>query len=129
MTPSDVDAMGQDQRRQVVGHAYGPSRRSQFVFFGVIAAIAVLVVGGSALAVGAFDQPPDEYPDAAPWARGDAEQIPTRSPSTPCGEPGNPYPPPAGSPCGPDGIRRQAGSAETVAGAGGAGGPPSAGSE
>ena len=89
MTPSDVDAMGQDKRRQVVGHAYGPSRRSQFVFFGVIAAIAVLVVGGSALAVGAFDQPPDEYPDAAPWARGDAEQIPTRSPSTPCGESNN----------------------------------------
>jgi hypothetical protein len=27
--PSDVDAMGQDKRRQVVGHSYGPSKRSQ----------------------------------------------------------------------------------------------------
>ena len=25
--PSSVDAMGQDKRRQVVGHSYGPSKR------------------------------------------------------------------------------------------------------
>lgn len=91
--------MGEDKRRQVVGHSYGPTARSQVVFFAIVAAIAVAVFGGWTLAVGAFDQPPDEYPDEAPWSASDAAQVPTRSPSGPCGEPGNPYPPPSDSPC------------------------------
>ena len=90
--PSDIDAMGQDKRRQIVGHAYGPSRRSQILFFVAIGALVVLLVGGSLAAVAAFDQPPDEYSDEAPWSQADAPQIPTRDPSGPCGEPGNPYP-------------------------------------
>jgi hypothetical protein len=106
--PSDVDAMGQDKRRQVVGHAYGPSRRSQVVFFVAIAALLVIVVGGYALAIAAFDQPPDSNPDKAPWSQPNAAQIPTHDPSGPCGEPGNPYPTPADSPCGPGGIKGQA---------------------
>ena len=40
--PSDVDAMGQDKRRQVVGHSYGPSRKSQVIFFVVVAAVLVV---------------------------------------------------------------------------------------
>jgi hypothetical protein len=96
--PSHVDAMGQDKRRAVVGHSYGPSRRSQLIFFAAVAAVAVVIVGGWTLAVAAFDTAPETYPDEAPWSTA-AEQIPTRSPSGPCGEPGNPYPPPADSPC------------------------------
>ena len=97
--PSTVDAMGRDKRREVVGHSYGPSARSQVVFFAIVAAIAVAIIGGWTLAVAAFDQPPDEYPDEAPWSASDAQQVPTRSPTGPCGEPGNAYPPPADSPC------------------------------
>jgi hypothetical protein len=97
--PSTVDAMGEDKRRQVVGHSYGPSARSQVVFFAIVAAIAVAIIGGWTLAVAAFDQPPDEYPAEAPWSASDAQQVPTRSPSGPCGEPGNAYPPPSDSPC------------------------------
>lgn len=94
--PSSVDAMGQDKRRQVVGHSYGPSRKSQFVFFGVLAALVAIVIGGSALAIGAFDQPPDEYADQAEWT---GNQVETQDPANPCGEPGNPQPAPDSSPC------------------------------
>jgi hypothetical protein len=97
--PSDVDAMGQDKRRQVVGHSYGPSSKSQVMFFVAVGAVLVLLAGGAFAAVAAFDQPPDEYHDKAPWSAADAEQIPTRDPSGPCGEPGNPYPIPADSAC------------------------------
>jgi hypothetical protein len=96
--PSHVDAMGQDKRRQVVGHSYGPSRRSQLIFFGIVGAVVVVILGGWTLAVAAFDTAPESYPDKAPWSTA-AQQNPTRSPSGPCGEPGNPYPPPADSPC------------------------------
>jgi hypothetical protein len=103
-TPSDVDAMGQDKRRQVIGHTYGPSRRSQVMFFAAVAAVLVLVVGGYMAAIAAFDQPEDSYPDRAPWSASDAPQNAAGnyhppSPSGPCGEPGNPYPQPADSPC------------------------------
>jgi hypothetical protein len=99
---STVDAMGQDKRREVVGHSYGPSRRSQVMFFVAVGVILVVIIGGWTLAVAAFDQPPDSNPDEAPWSAADAPQIPTRSPSGPCGEPGNAYPPPNDSPCASD---------------------------
>lgn len=98
--PSDVDAMGQDKRREVVGHSYGPSRRSQLMFFVAVGALALLIVGGSIAAVSAFDQPEDEYPDKAPWSEADGANNPsTRSPSGPCGEPGNPPEFEAGTAC------------------------------
>ena len=97
--PSQVDAMGNDKRRVVVGHSYGPSKRSQILFFVAVGVILVVVIGGWTLAVAAFDQPPDSNPDEAPWSAEDAEQIPARDPAGPCGEPGNAYPPAADSPC------------------------------
>jgi hypothetical protein len=102
--PSDVDAMGQDKRRQIIGNVGGPSRRSQFLFFGSVAAIAILLIGGWFLAVSILDQPKDEYPDKAPWSSPEAPQNSSakytpRSPSGPCGEPGSPTPAPKGSPC------------------------------
>src|SRR5918994_4692346 len=67
--PSTVDAMGQDKRREVVGHSYGPSRRSQVMFFVIVGVIVVAIVGGSMAAVAAFDTIPDELPDEAPWSK------------------------------------------------------------
>src|SRR3954454_9199861 len=55
--PSDVDAMGQDKRREVVGHSYGPSKRSQIMFFVAVAAVLVAIVGGWTLLVSLFDKP------------------------------------------------------------------------
>lgn len=96
---SDVDAMGQDKRRQVIGHTYGPTKRRQVLFFLVVAAVIAVLVGGALAAVAAFDQPPDSYPDEAPWSEADTNQIPPNDPAGPCGEPGNAYPFPADSPC------------------------------
>lgn len=105
---SPVDAMGHDKRRQVVGHSYGPSRRSQVIFFVIVATIAVVLVGGGMAAVSAFDTIPDELPDEAPWSKPAAtpelqaqQQASPKSVDTPCGEPGNEYPAPSGSPCAP----------------------------
>jgi hypothetical protein len=105
-TPSDVDAMGQNKRRPVVGHAYGPSRRTQLVFFVAVAAVLVVLVGGWLALVSAFDNPPENVTAKAPWSKetGDAEltaeqNVKPVSPLSPCGEPGNEYPVSAQSPC------------------------------
>jgi hypothetical protein len=118
-TPSDVDAMGQDKRRQVVGHSYGPSRKSQLIFFVAVGAVLVFLVGGFFAAVAAFDQPPDEYPDEAPWSQTPddpadaAEQAAApKTVSGPCGEPGNAYPIPADSPCSATGDETDQSAAE-----------------
>ncbi len=67
-TPSDVDAMGQDKRRQVVGHSYGPTRRSQIMFFVAVAAVAAVIIGGWLILVSIFDKPPTHFKDTAPWS-------------------------------------------------------------
>jgi hypothetical protein len=107
-TPSSVDAMGQDKRRQVVGHSYGPSRRSQIMFFVAVAAVAVVIVGGWLVLVGLFDKPPTHFGDSAPWSTTPAnaslaaeQNAKPVAPTSPCGEPGNVYPIPPQSPCAP----------------------------
>jgi hypothetical protein len=106
--PSTEDAMGQDKRRQVVGHSYGPTRRSQIMFFVAVAAVAVVVVGGWLVLVGLFDKPPTHFKDSAPWSTTPAsatlaaqQSAKPVSPVSPCGEPGNVYPIPPESPCAP----------------------------
>ena len=106
--PSTVDARGQDKRRQVVGHSYGPSARSQIMFFVAVALVAVVVVGGWLGLVALFDKPPTHFEDKAPWSKAAAnsslaaqQNAKPVDPADPCGEPGNPYPIPAESPCAP----------------------------
>jgi hypothetical protein len=106
--PSDVDAMGEDKRRQVVGHSYGPSKRSQIMFFVAVAAVLVVIVGGWLTLVSVFDKPPTHISDSAPWSKNPTsaklaaqQSAPPVAPSSPCGEPGNQYPVPAQSPCAP----------------------------
>jgi hypothetical protein len=100
--------MGQDKRRQVVGHSYGPSKRGQLMFFVAVAAVLVVIVGGWLALVAAFDKPPTHFTDQAPWSTTStnpqlaAQQNATPvAPSSPCGEPGNQYPVPPQSPCAP----------------------------
>jgi len=106
--PSDVDAMGQDKRRQVVGHSYGPPLRRQVMFFVAVAAVIVVVVGGWLVLVGLFDKPPTHFSPQAPWSKPAAnpalaaqQSVKPVPPGTPCGEPGNQYPVPPESPCAP----------------------------
>jgi hypothetical protein len=64
---SDVDAMGLDKRREVVGHSYGPSTAKQASLYGIFLAIAAAVVIGFILLAGKLDQPPDHVQAKAPW--------------------------------------------------------------
>lgn len=72
---SDVDAMGKDKRRDVVGKTYGPTRARQAALYGIfLALIAAIAIGGKLLA-DELDQPPETNPDEAPWSASDARQI------------------------------------------------------
>ena len=66
--PSSVDAMGRDKRRPVVGHSYGPSARTQLMFFVAVAIVLVVVVGGWLSLVALFDKPPTHFTDRAAWS-------------------------------------------------------------
>jgi hypothetical protein len=106
--PSDVDAMGQDKRRQVVGHSYGPSAGRQIMFFVAVAVVLVVIVGGWLTLVSLFDKPPTHFADRAPWSKTPTDRALAAeqnsqplSPASPCGEPGGEYPVPPQSPCAP----------------------------
>jgi len=72
---SDVDAMGRDKRRQVVGGAYGPTFAKQATLYGGALLITVIVVVGLILLTGELDKAPETNEDKAPWAAPEAEQI------------------------------------------------------
>lgn len=73
-TPSDVDAMGRDKRRGVVGGQYGATVRKQLTVYGIfIAILAVLVIGGLTV-VSSVDNRERELVDTAPWTEADASQ-------------------------------------------------------
>jgi hypothetical protein len=77
---SELDAMGKDKRRQVVGHSYGPSRRQQLAFFGIVGMLVLLIYFGARFMVAEFDQSPTSNPDVAPWSKADAPQTPPARP-------------------------------------------------
>jgi hypothetical protein len=64
---SDVDAMGLDKRRSVVGHSYSASLGKQVVLYGIFLAVLAALVFGGKMLVDEADAPPAEYKDDAPW--------------------------------------------------------------
>lgn len=72
---SEVDAMGRDKRRTVVGQSYGPSKTRQLgVYLVFLAVLAALVVGGIIL-IGSIDKPVGkDIPNSAPWAKQGVKQ-------------------------------------------------------
>jgi hypothetical protein len=65
---SEVDALGKDKRRAVVGKTYGPTFARQASLYGAfLAVVAVLAFGFIKLAQHA-DEPPASNPAKAPWA-------------------------------------------------------------
>src|SRR5881394_1370914 len=75
---SEVDAMGRDKRRTVVGQSYGPSKTRQLAVYMVfLAVVAALVVGGIIL-IGALDTSVGKnVPNSAPWSKpGDHQSNP-----------------------------------------------------
>jgi hypothetical protein len=77
---SPVDAMGKDKRREVIGHAYGPSRRSQIAVLGGSLAVVALLVFGLGAWARHSDETPASNPDLAPWSQPDAPQTPAVRP-------------------------------------------------
>ncbi len=73
---SDVDAMGLDKRREVVGGSYSPSIARQLTVYGIVIGVVAAIGFGFYLLAKDLDQPPENYKDEAPWSQADAEQIP-----------------------------------------------------
>jgi hypothetical protein len=72
----EEDAMGQDKRRQVVGHSYGPSKARQLLYYGVFIVFVILAYIGARIAIDELDKAPATHPDKAPWSQPDAPQTP-----------------------------------------------------
>src|SRR3954449_8013861 len=73
---SEVDAVGKDKRRPVVGQSYGPSKTRQLVLYGVfLAVVAVLAFGGYLLIQSQDTGVGKNVPNTAPWSKPGAKQI------------------------------------------------------
>jgi hypothetical protein len=76
---SDVDAMGKDKRRVVVGHSYGPTKMRQLALYGVFLAVLAALLFGGKLLVDSLDTPVGkDIPNSAPWAQPNAPEHPPK---------------------------------------------------
>jgi len=73
---SDVDAMGQDKHRQVVGQRFGASRARQLAYYGIFVAFVIGAYLGLKTAADQLDKAPAHDPDQAPWSKPGAPQGP-----------------------------------------------------
>ena|SRR5689334_14120401 len=72
---SEVDAMGLDKRRRVVGQSYGPSKTRQFALYGIFLAVIVALVIGGIILVGKLDTGVGkDVPHSAPWSKPGVKQ-------------------------------------------------------
>jgi hypothetical protein len=71
---SDVDAMGLDKRRSVVGGSYSPSFARQATLYGIFIAVIVALGIGFKLLADKLDEPPKHIAATAPWAQPGAPQ-------------------------------------------------------
>jgi hypothetical protein len=74
-TPSRVDAMGKDKRRQVIGHAYAPTRARQLTYYGIFIAVVLGLFFGAKFAVDELDKAPEKIEKKAPWSQQGSPQV------------------------------------------------------
>jgi hypothetical protein len=72
---SDVDAMGQDKHRRVIGQ-HNPHRGRQFLYYGIFIAFLAAAYIGLKAGADALDKAPAHDPDQAPWSKPGAPQGP-----------------------------------------------------
>jgi hypothetical protein len=72
--PSEVDSMGLDKRRQVVGQQYGASARKQLTVYGIFLAVVVVLVIAFLTIVNGIDNREIPLEDTAPWTQATASQ-------------------------------------------------------
>lgn len=73
---SDVDAMGQDKHRQVVGQRVGASRTKQLAYYGAFVAFVIVAYLGFKIAVDNLDKAPAHDKAQAPWSQKKAPDQP-----------------------------------------------------
>ncbi len=65
----DVDAMGNDKRRTVVGKQYGATLRKRLIVYGAVVGVMILVVIAFLTVVKNIDEREVALKDTAPWSR------------------------------------------------------------
>jgi hypothetical protein len=71
---SDLDAMGNDKRRPVIGQQYGASARKRLIVYGIAIGVIVLVVVAFMTVISGVDNKDIALKDTAPWSGADAPQ-------------------------------------------------------
>jgi hypothetical protein len=71
---SEVDAMGKDKRRSVVGKRYGASMAKQAARYGIFLAVLTAVVIGGIILIGKLDTNA-HVQNSAPWSKPGVKQI------------------------------------------------------
>jgi hypothetical protein len=69
MREIDLDAMGHDKRRQVVGHSYGASVGKQVAVYAIFVAVIIALAIGAKIAIDHFDKGSNPSKPEAPWAQ------------------------------------------------------------
>lgn len=72
---SDVDAMGNDKRRVVVGGQYGATVRKRLLVYGAVVAVLVGIVVAFLTVVSSVDNKEKPLVDTAPWTNPSASQT------------------------------------------------------
>ena len=73
---SDIDAMGLDKRREVVGGRYSASLTRQIVTYAIVVVVASAAAFGLKMLADDLDQPPAKVADEAPWTGNDRKPPP-----------------------------------------------------
>ena len=74
----DLDAMGNDKRRAVIGEQYGASARKRLIVYGIAVAVLILVVVAFTTVVRGVDERDIALEQSAPWAQPGSEQSEPR---------------------------------------------------
>ncbi|HET6831648.1 MAG TPA: hypothetical protein VFH44_09900 [Solirubrobacterales bacterium] len=74
----DLDAMGTDKRRPVVGRSYGISARKRLLFYGIAVLLIVLAVVAFLTVFRSIDEREIPLEETAPWAAEDTPPVPPR---------------------------------------------------
>ena len=75
---SDVDAMGNDKRRVVVGGQYGATVQKKLLVYGVVLAVMVGIVVAFLTVVTGIDNKEIALKDTAPWSEAGGAQVAPR---------------------------------------------------
>lgn len=75
---ADLDAMGNDKRRQVIGKQYGATVRKRLLVYGVFVGVVVIAVIAFLTVVDSYDNREIKLEDTAPWTEAGAVASPPR---------------------------------------------------